>query len=259
MAKNIQTVKMFKPRRAKLKIGPFDVNYIKKRRPLIIAWWSAALPGMGHIHLGHYLKGLLLVSGEIILNNFSRLNEAIFYSMTGNFSQVHEVINYNWLSLYCSFFVFAVWDSYRICIDTNKSSLIEEKQSSRELTFGVIDSWGINTLNVRNPKMAYVWNTIFPGLFHICNNKLISGMTLLGWTIIISYYTKIPLMVLYTFTGKFALIPDLIDVQWLLFFPSIYLFSIYDGYAHAVYYNQLFEEEQSYHFKKTFGNNDLHL
>ncbi|MFC0522867.1 hypothetical protein ACFFGV_04585 [Pontibacillus salicampi] len=259
MVKNIQKVQFFKPRRPKIKVGAFDVNYIKKRRPIIVAWWSAALPGMGHIHLGHYLKGLLLVSGEIVLNTLSHLNTAIFFSMTGQFQAVHEVVNYNWLILYSSFFVFAIWDSYRICIDTNKSSLIEEKQSIKETAFGAIDTWGMNTLNIRNPRMAFVWNGIFPGLYHLCNNKIISGITLLGWMITISYFTKLPLVVLLTMTGQFTEIQPLINPQWLLFFPSIYLFTLYDGYSHAVFYNRLFEEEQAYHFHEKFGDNRLQM
>jgi len=66
-------------------------------------------------------------------------------------------------------------------------------------------------------------------------------------------------MIMYTVLGEFDLIAPLINPQWLLFFPSIYLFSIYDGYAHAVYYNELFAEEQAYYFHKQYGHNGLEL
>ncbi len=259
MPNNIQPVKIFEPRRAKIKFGLFDMNYIQKRPLWISAWWSAALPGLGHIHLGHYIKGLLLMSGEIALNTLAELNLAIYYSMIGNFDGVHEVINYNWLCLYCCVFAFAIWDAYRITIDQNQSSLIEAKQEERSIAHGTIGTWGVNTLKRRNPRMAFVWSLLFAGLFHICNNKLISGITLMGWMIAISYYTKFPTMIIYTMTGQLDLIPPLINQQWLLFFPSIYLFSIFDGYVHAVYSNELFVEEQSYYLNKSYGVNELIL
>jgi hypothetical protein len=60
---------------------------------------------------------------------------------------------------------------------------------------------------------------------------------------------------MYTFTGQFAQIKDLVDYQWLLFYPSLYLFSIYDAYSSAVSYNRMFEEEQIYYLNGKYGNN----
>lgn len=259
MPRDIQQVQLFKARREKVKVGPLDVNYINRRPPWVPAWWSAALPGLGHIHLGHYLKGLLLMSGEIVLNYLSHLNLAIVYSMTGRFESVHDVINYNWLLLYCAIFVFAVWDSYRLTIEQNQASMIESMQVPRTIIHGTIHTWGMNSLTHRNPHMAFVWNFIFAGLFHVCNNKLISGITLMGWMIAISYFTDLPRMIMYTLLGQFALIPSLINIHWLLFFPSIYLFSVYDGYSHAVYYNELFSEEQASYFTEYFNESELKL
>ena len=252
-------VRIEKPRRVKGVVGILDINYVKRRPPWIVAWWSAALPGLGHIHSGHYLKGLILMSGEILLNNFSNLNLSIFYTMILNFEKARDVINYNWLILYCGIFVFAIWDSYRICIETNKYSLIEESLHSRELDFSTMNTLGVNFLDKRNPHMALMWSFVFSGLYHICNNKLLSGLTLLSWNMVVAYYTKIPEMLRFTLTGQFERISAVIDIQWLLFFPSIFMFSIYDAYTHAIYYNQLYEEEQILHFNKRFGNNKLDI
>ena len=46
----------------------FNTNYIHLRNPWVTAWWSAAFPGFGHIHLGVYLKGFILFFWEIIIN-----------------------------------------------------------------------------------------------------------------------------------------------------------------------------------------------
>ena len=45
-----------------------NLNCIHLRNPWISAWWSAAFPGFGHLHLGNYLKGFVLFFWEIIIN-----------------------------------------------------------------------------------------------------------------------------------------------------------------------------------------------
>ena len=32
--------------------GTLNSNYIHLRNPWVVAWWSAALPGFGHINMG---------------------------------------------------------------------------------------------------------------------------------------------------------------------------------------------------------------
>lgn len=46
-------------------------------------WLSATFPGLGHIRLGSYLKGFILIALEIIINIKADLNLSILYSFTG--------------------------------------------------------------------------------------------------------------------------------------------------------------------------------
>ena len=247
------------PRRNKNKIGIFDINYVTKRNPWTAAFWAMALPGLGHIHLGLYIKGFILISGEIFLNLTGHINEAILYTMTFQFDKVHQVTNLNWAFLYCSIWVLAIFDSYRVAVELNKYTWFEEKQSVRYFKKGVLEILGINFIEKRTPWMSIFLSATLSGLSHICNNKLISGLTLLGWMIAIAYYTEYPNMIIYTFTGQFERINSIVNYKWLLFFPSIYFFAIFDAYTHTVNYNNLYKEEQKYYLLNKFGKNDFDL
>jgi hypothetical protein len=43
---------------------------------------------------------------------YSNLNLAILYSFSGEFTQAHEVINYQWGLFYPSIYAFAMWQAY---------------------------------------------------------------------------------------------------------------------------------------------------
>jgi hypothetical protein len=49
------------PRHPKAIISAFINNFIYIRNPYIIMWWSAALPGFGHIMLCRYFIGSKLI------------------------------------------------------------------------------------------------------------------------------------------------------------------------------------------------------
>lgn len=63
-------------------MGTFGLTFIYKRSPWIPAWWSASLPGLGHMQIGMHLRGTVLMSSEIIMNFCGHLNEVILYTIT---------------------------------------------------------------------------------------------------------------------------------------------------------------------------------
>lgn len=252
-------VQIMEPRRPKMHLSAFGINHFRCSHPWSAAWLSALIPGFGHIHLGMHIKGLILISLEIMLNTLGNVNLAILYTFTLQFHKVHEVINYNWALVYAAIYIFAIWDSYRLSVEVNKLSYLESKQSIRNLKSAMINAFELDFLDRRNPWVATVLSVSFIGLGHLYCHRLLTGFTLIGWNMAIIYYSKLPELILYTFTGQFQLIPDLVNYQWLLFFPSLFTFALYDTYACAVSYNRLFEEEQIYHLNGKYGANRLEL
>ena len=71
-------------RRFKAHVSAIGTTQLHLRNPYIIAWWSAAFPGFGHLLLSKYLRGYALFLWEILVNNMANINLAIVHSFTGN-------------------------------------------------------------------------------------------------------------------------------------------------------------------------------
>lgn len=243
-----------------MRLGALSINAIHKTRPWVSAWWSIALPGFGHIHLGLYTKGFLLMMGEILFNLLGHVNAAIYYMFLGQFEQANQVLNNQWTMLYCAVFVFAIFDSYRAAVEINKLAWLESRQTERDFTRTTIQLFDINAMDKRTPWIAAFWSFLFTGLGHVYSHRIISGFLMLGWMVTIAFHSRLPYVVIFTLTGQFDRIHELpINYEWALFFPSIYFFGIYDAYQQSVTLNSLFKEEQIYYLQRKYGNNPAEI
>lgn len=75
--------------------------------------WSIALPGFGQILNGKFLKGLLFIGLEFLINSQSHLNEVIISSFHGNIEQAVAQTDYAWLMFYPCVYMFSIWDAYK--------------------------------------------------------------------------------------------------------------------------------------------------
>ncbi len=252
-------VQITKPRLSKMYMGNWGINHLHKTNPWVAAWWSAALPGFGHMQMGMYLKGAVFLSGEILLNFFGKINLALFYTLNLQFEKVQQVINYDCAFLYVSIWVFSIWDSYRLAVEVNKLDFLESKQKERQFEHDVIRTSDMNFLEKRSPWVALFWSWAFPGLGHVYCHKLLFGFILMTWTYAIAFQTHLPMLIIFTLTGQTDKIPEIVDYEWLLFLPSVFFFGMFHGYTSVIVHNQLFKEEQAHYFRLNYGHNKLDI
>ena len=74
--------------------------------------WSIALPGFAQILNGKFLKGLLFIGLEILINVQSNFNDVIILSFHWEIEKAIEQTNYQWLMFYPCLYFFAIWDAY---------------------------------------------------------------------------------------------------------------------------------------------------
>ena len=72
------------------------------------------------------------------------------------------------------------------------------------------------------------------------------------------YQSKCLMAVHFTLLGDFEQAKSIVDLQWFLNIPSIYLFAIYDAYVNTVENNKLFDWEQSKFLKRNYKNNSFY-
>lgn len=231
-------------RRLRASSSQVGLSQIHLRNPWVTAFWSFAFPGCGHLLQDRLLRGLILIVWEMLVNGNAKINLSIMYSLLGNFEMAKQVVNQRWFLLYTSMYVFSIWDSYRGTVDLNKQYILADREDAplSSMTTGTLDT---NFLDKRSPLFACVISILTPGLGHLYVNKVISGLFFIGWTICSIYFSHCLSAVHETMLGNFNQAKSILDMQWLMYLPSIYGFVIYDAYVSAVENNKLFKKAQS--------------
>ncbi|MFC3883623.1 hypothetical protein ACFOU2_08915 [Bacillus songklensis] len=243
-------------RRQRAHLSQFSTVQIHLKNPWIVAFFSFSYPGFGHLMQHRYARGFLLILWELFINNQANVNLGIMYSLLGDFEKAKEVMDERWLMLYIGIYMFGIWDSYRTTVDLNKLYILADREDAPILNMKM-DTWDINFLDKRIPWVALVWSALVPGLGHFYVHKIITGFFIFGYTLSILYFSHLPQAINHTMIGEFEQATKVLNMQWMLYLPSIYLFILYDAYVSTIELNKLFEKELSRYLRKNYQNPDF--
>lgn len=243
-------------RRTTAFLGLLGTTQLHLRNPFVIACWSVAFPGMGHLLLSKYLRGFVLFIWEVVVNLKAHVNLLIMYSFLGDFEKAKHVVDIQWLAFYIPAYLFAVWDSYRTTIDLNHAYMLASREDAQLKPYKIGDM-EINYLDKREPWVATIWSLLIPGGGQLYIHRLITAFFLVTWWIIICLNAKFLPAMHYTLLGEFNQAKSVLDMQWLLNIPSVYFFAMYDAYANTVENNKLFEWEQAKFFTREYQNSSF--
>lgn len=238
-------------RRPKGNISPIATNTLHLKNPWVTAWWSAAFPGFGHIIMGNYIKGFLLVGWELLINVKAKINLCILFSFGGQFEQARQIVDTKWLLLYVPVYIFAIWDSYRRTIDLNKMSILADREDSMVLP-SKISFYEMNIMERKHPWLAILWSALMPGIGHLYTHRIPTSFFILIWWISISYMSNILPAIHYSMIGQYSMAKAAVNMEWLMMLPSMYPFAIYDSYVNCVEYNKLVDHEQARFLKDNY-------
>lgn len=231
-------------RRTRALLSQFSTNQLHLRNPWVVTFFAFSYPGFGNLILHRYAKALILILWEVFINHQAKINLAIMYTMQGHFQSAKDVIDERWFILYVGIYMFAIWDAYRSTVDINKQYMLADREDApmATLKMGV---WDMNYLDKKLPWVALAWSALVPGLGYLYIHKVISGLFMFGYTTAIVYFSHLPQAIHLMMIGHFDQSKSVINMQWLLYLPSIYTFIFYDSYISTVEQNKLFEKEQS--------------
>lgn len=237
-------------------LNPLGMSYVSRRNPWLGVFWSVALPGFGHLRMGQHLKGMVLMSWEIVVNNLAHLNVAIYYTFLGDIDRAKAVLDYRWAILYPVFYLFTMYDAYRICVEMNE--LYEQERVQRTRRFDRVSAsiMGMNQLVRRKPALAAAWSAIGTGFGQLYCDRGLKALILMGWYFAVIIKSGLSLAFMHTLLGEFDRLMAVIDWQWLMFWPSIYIFGIADAFHDCVEQNIVAEEAFRYrmrHYLRNFG------
>ncbi|SET40029.1 hypothetical protein SAMN05216389_110116 [Oceanobacillus limi] len=84
-----------------------------KDQKLAALLWSIALPGFAQLLHRNYIKGILFIGLEIMINVMGNFNTIIVLSFNGYIQEAINETNYLWLMFYPCLYFYAMWDAYR--------------------------------------------------------------------------------------------------------------------------------------------------
>jgi len=245
-------------RRYKAHVSILGTTQLHLRSPYIIAWWSAAFPGFGHLLLSKYLRGFVLFIWEVVVNLMANVNLAMIYSFQGNIEMAKDILDTRWLLIYIPVYIFGIWDSYRTTTDMNRVYVLAEHEKHRINTFS-IGALEINYLDKRNPLMSVLWSCFVPGLGQLHIHRIVTAFFVIIWTVVFSYFSHGLEALSLLFLGKVHEATLVLKPEWLLFFPSLYGFAVYDSYVNTVENNKLYEMEQRQYLKNNYQSPDFRI
>jgi len=86
--------------------------------------------------------------------------------------------------------------------------------------------------NSRAIEMLF-WSIAFPGFGQFLNGKLIKGIVLIFLEFVINVQANLNTVIVYSFHGEINKAIQQVDYQWIMFYPCIYMFAIWDAYKDA--------------------------
>ena len=245
-------------RRRRAYVSLSGTTTLHLRNPYVIACWSAAFPGLGHLLMSKYLRGFILFLWEVFINYQAHINLALLYSFTGKIEMAKQILDINWMLLYIPTYIFAIYDSYRTAIDINNNFILAVREDAEIIQFKV-GALEINFLDKKTPWVAAVWSLLSPGTGQVYIHRIIVATFLLVSWIVVVYYSKLLPAIQYTLTGQLDNVKAVINWQWYLNIPSLYVYAMYDAYANCVEENNLYDWEQSKFLKKYYQNENFRI
>lgn len=233
--------------RKRASLGMVSLNQLHDSNPWVIAAWSFFFPGFGYLLLGEFTQGWMMFIWELFVNIHAHFNKAIVMAVTGHFQQSIGILSSDghfWILSYGAVFCYSLFDSYSLAVEVNHIYGLALAENVPVEIFR-ISAFQFNFFNKRNPWMAACWSLFMPGLGGLYTRRIASYVFDLSWWMIIVYFSRLLPAVLATFTGHFQQATAVLNVEWVMFVPSIYGFTFYTSYTGVVEQNKLFDQQQA--------------
>jgi hypothetical protein len=244
-------------RRKLFVVKSWSNNFLKLSNPWVVAWWSAAFPGFGYILIGDFLLGFILMLFEMVVNSFANINTSIYYSMLGDFDQAKEALDKRWFLAYMAVYVFTIFDSYRRAVEYNKSYILAYREKKKNLNYFELGPLGVGHLDKVSPLNSVIWAALSSGVSSMYFKNIPNLLFSLFWIGLLSYESSLLESIYYSFVLDFPNAKAVLDPQWFLFFPSVYVFILYHTYLTNIYNNKSFDSALSMYLKQNFQDKDF--
>ncbi|MGM7722088.1 hypothetical protein [Metabacillus sp. Hm71] len=78
-----------------------------------------------------------------------------------------------------------------------------------------------------------LWSIALPGFGQILNQQILKGTLFIVLEFLINVQSNFNLAIMYSFLGEIQNAIEVTNYQWLMFYPCLYMFAIWDAYKDA--------------------------
>lgn len=246
------------PRRLRAVLSPLGATFLNRRNPYMVAWWSAAFPGFGHLLMNQYLRGIFLTLLEVGSNSMARINDALVYSFTGRFELARNTLEIRWTIGYLLIYMFAIWDSFLIARSVNKLAVLADLENAPIRSYS-ISPVEIQFLERKNPAVAAVLSFLFPGMGQMYNQRLDVAFYTMSWWWVFIAISNVHVSLHHLLLGQFRESKEVLNCHWLLFMPSVAGWAVYHAFVTTLERNRLFWMEQRQYLSQRYGQSDIQI
>lgn len=80
---------------------------------------------------------------------------------------------------------------------------------------------------------AILWSIALPGFAQLLNRKIVKGIVFIFLEFLINVNSHFNIVILYSFQGKITEAIETTNYQWLMFYPCLYMFTMWDAFKDA--------------------------
>jgi hypothetical protein len=88
-------------------------------------------------------------------------------------------------------------------------------------------------INKTDKVEAVLWSIALPGFGQLLNGHLLKGIIFIFLECIINVMSLFNQAIMYSFLGEIPQAYEVVNYQWLMFYPCVYMYAIYDAYKFA--------------------------
>ncbi|MFE8703610.1 hypothetical protein ACFYKX_23880 [Cytobacillus sp. FJAT-54145] len=85
-----------------------------------------------------------------------------------------------------------------------------------------------------NKLEAVLWNVALPGFSQLLTGRIIVGFLFLVLEIVINVNSRFNVAIIHSFHWEISKAIHVVDYQWLMFYPCLYMYAMWDAYRHAM-------------------------
>jgi hypothetical protein len=80
---------------------------------------------------------------------------------------------------------------------------------------------------------AILWSIALPGFAQVLNGRIVKGIILIGLEFLINVQSHLNQIIIFSFYGQIDMAIATANFQWLMFYPCLYFFAMWDAYRDA--------------------------